>query len=178
MSNKVEDLDIKTAHTTFLMMLLTSKNFDPNNIKIDEKSYKNILIYYIGYMTIKDSKYVKINSVNPLYFIFNDVNGYFDEINGNKYLTLAPTAGSKEKMKRYEELWKKIRDLIRSVTKNSYDYDEKYVKIKFNYDSELPLNIMIETASLIIVVKAVFHENNKYYPQDFLEECLYKLQII
>ena len=67
-----------------------------NNIKIDEKSYKNILIYYIGYVTIKDSKYIKIN-VNPLYLIFDKVNGYFEEINGNKYLTIVPTNESKEK---------------------------------------------------------------------------------
>ena len=52
------------------------------------------------------------------------------------------------------------------------------MKIKFNYDNELPLNRMIEIASLIIVVKAVFHENNKFYPQVFLDECLYKLKII
>ena len=70
------------------------------------KSYtKNILIYYIGYMTIKDSKYVKINSVNSLYLIFNKVNGYFEEINGNNYLTLVPTNENKEKIKKYEELW-------------------------------------------------------------------------
>ena len=87
-------------------------------------------------MTIKDSKYVKINSVNPLYLIFNEVNGYLEEINGNKYLTLDPTNESKEKIKRYEELWSKIRDLIRSITKNSDDYDEKYMKIKFNSDHE------------------------------------------
>ena len=49
--------------------------FGPDNIKIDEKSYKNIFIYYIGYVMIKDSKYVKINSVNPLYLIFRKVNG-------------------------------------------------------------------------------------------------------
>ena len=81
-------------------------------------------------MTIKDSKYVKINSINPLYLIFNKVNGYFEEINGNKYLTLVPTNENKEK--KYEELWSKIRDLIRSITKNSDDYNEKYMKIKFN----------------------------------------------
>ena len=40
---------------------------------------------------IKDSKYVKINSVNLLYLIFSKVNGYFAEINKNKYLTLVPT---------------------------------------------------------------------------------------
>ena len=77
--------------------IIKIKTFDPNKIKIDEKSYKNILIYYIGYVTIKDSKYVKINSVNPLYLIFNKVNGYFEEINGNKYLTIVPTNESKER---------------------------------------------------------------------------------
>ena len=48
------------------------ENFDPNNIKLDEKSYKNIPIYDIGYVTIKE--YININSVNPLYLIFRKVN--------------------------------------------------------------------------------------------------------
>ena len=73
-----------------------------NNIKIDEKSYKNILIYYIEYVTIKE--YVKIYSVNPLYLIFRYVNGYFEEINGNRYLTLVLANESKEKIKKYKEL--------------------------------------------------------------------------
>ena len=67
--------------------------------KMDEKSKKDILIYYIGYVTINDSKYVKITSVNPLYFIFNKVSGYLEEINENKYLTLTPSNESKEKIK-------------------------------------------------------------------------------
>ena len=75
------------------------KKIDPNNIKIDENSYIDILLFHIAYVTIKDLKYVKINSVNPLYLIFNKVNGYFEEINGNKYLTLAPTNETKEKRK-------------------------------------------------------------------------------
>ena len=48
---------------------------------------------------IKDLKYMKINTVNPLYLIFNRVNRYFEEINGNKYLMLVPTSGSKENFK-------------------------------------------------------------------------------
>ena len=55
--------------------------FDPNNIKLGEKSYKSSLIYYIVYMMIKDSKYIKINSVNALYPIIKKVNEYFKEIN-------------------------------------------------------------------------------------------------
>ena len=100
------------------------------------------------------------------------MNGYFEDIDGNKYLTLVPTNKSKEKIKKYEELWSKIRDLIRSITKNSDDYDEKYMKIKLNTDDELPLNKAIE---MITAVRAIFLENNKYYPQVFLDESLYKL---
>ena len=59
----------------------------------------------------------------------------------------------------------KIRDLIRSITKNSDDYDEKYMKIKFNSGDELSLNKTIEIPIMTIVIRAVFHGNNKYYPQ-------------
>ena len=47
--------------------------------------------------------------------------------------------------------------------------------MKFNSDDELPLNKTIGILSMIIVVRVVFHENNKYYPHVFLDECLYKL---
>ena len=55
-------------------MILLIKNFNLNNVKIDEKSYKNILIYYIGCVMIEVLKYLKVSSVNPLYLIFSKVN--------------------------------------------------------------------------------------------------------
>ena len=58
-------------------------------------------------MTIK--KDLKIHSVKPLYLIFDDVNGYFEETKKHKYLTLVPTNESKEKINKYEEPWIKIR---------------------------------------------------------------------
>ena len=61
MSNKVTDITIKDHTYYFFNDVINIKVFDPNNIKIDEKSHKNILIYYIGCVAIKDSKYVKIN---------------------------------------------------------------------------------------------------------------------
>ena len=66
-------------------------------LKNIEKSHKNFFICYIEYATIK--KDLIIHSVNPLYLIFGNVNGYFEEINGKKYLTLVPTNESKEKIK-------------------------------------------------------------------------------
>ena len=57
MSNKFEDINIKNHTYYFFDDIIYIKNFDPNDIKIDEKSYKNILIYYIGYVMIKDLEY-------------------------------------------------------------------------------------------------------------------------
>ena len=76
MSNKHKDIDIKNWTYYFFNDIINIENFSPNDIKIDEKSYKNILIYYIGYVTIKE--FVKIYSVNRLYLIFRNVNGYFE----------------------------------------------------------------------------------------------------
>ena len=84
------------------------------------------------------------------------MNGYFEENNGNKNLTLVRTNETKEKIKKYEELWSKIRELIRPITKNSDDYDEKYMKNKFNSDDELPLNKMIEIPTKTMIVRAIF----------------------
>ena len=52
------------------------------------------------------------------------------------------------------------------------------MKIKFNSHDELLINKTIEIPSMIILIKAVFHANDKYYPQVFLDECVYKLLII
>ena len=95
------------------------------------------------------------------------------EFNKSKYLILVPT--SKEKIRKFEELWSKSRNLITSMTKNSDDYDEKYMKIKFNSDGKLLLNRMIEIPSLIILFRAIFDENNNYYLQVFLDEYFYQL---
>ena len=67
MSHKFKDRSMKNHTYYFFDDIINIKNFDPNNIKIDEKLNKNILIYYNGYVTIKGLKYVKINIVNPLY---------------------------------------------------------------------------------------------------------------
>ena len=71
-------------------------------------------------------------------------------------------------------MWSKIIDLIKSITKKSDDYDEKYMKIKFNLDNLLPLNETIEIPSMIIALRAAFYENSKYYPQLLFDKSFYK----
>ena len=65
----------------------------------------------------------------------------------------------------------------RSINRNSddFDYDEKYMKIKLNSDDELSINKIVEFLIITIFVRAISLENNKYYPQVFLDECLHKI---
>ena len=65
-------------------------------------------------------------------------------------------------------------DTLKNLMKVSIEEEEKYMKIKFNSDGELPLSKTTESFSMIIVVTAFFYEN-KYYPQVLLDECLYQL---
>ena len=94
----VKDINIKNRTYYFFNDIIRIENFDVNNIKIDEKLYKNILIYYIRYVTIKKDQ--NVYSVNPLYLGFNKMNGCFEGINGNKYLTLVLTNESENKIKK------------------------------------------------------------------------------
>ena len=77
------------------------------NIK---NSYNNILTYHIGYITFQNLRCIKTNSVDCLHLYINKINGYFEEM-------LVSTDASKE-MKKYEELWSKIKDIIRLKTNN------------------------------------------------------------
>ena len=81
-------------------------------------------------------------------------------------------------LKKYEELESKVRDFTVSITNNSDNYDDKYIKINFNSDDDLPLKKTLELYNMTIVVIFIFQEDNKYYKQAFLNECLYKLMFV
>ena len=82
--------------------MINIKNFDPSLIKKDKKSYQNIGIYYIGYITIKSiSDYENIKRVNPLYLIIGIVDKYIEENNGNKYLIFASPDINKKVLEKY-----------------------------------------------------------------------------
>ena len=85
----IKQINIKNQTYCFFNDMINIKDVDPNLIKIDKKSYKNIGIYHIGYITIKRiSDYENINSVNPLYLMIGEVDGYIEENNENKYLKI------------------------------------------------------------------------------------------
>ena len=72
----IKQINIKSRTYYFFNDMINIKEFDSSLLKIDKKSYKNIVIYYIGYITMKSiSDYENINSVNPLYLIISEVDG-------------------------------------------------------------------------------------------------------
>ena len=82
----IKHINIKNCTYYFFNDMINIRNFDSSLLKIDKKIIQKIGIYYIGYIPIKSiSDYENINSVNPLYLIIAEVDGYIEENNGNKY---------------------------------------------------------------------------------------------
>ena len=96
--------------------MINTKDFDPSLIEIDKKSYKNISIYHIEYITIKSiSDCENINSVNSSYLMIGEVDGCIEENNENKYLTFASTNKSKKVLEKYARLWDEIKYHIQAI---------------------------------------------------------------
>ena len=113
--------------------IIDLENFDAGLLKIDKKSYKDINIYNIGYVTKKKiSNCMNINSANPLYLGITHANGYIEEKDMNKYLVFDSADENKELLKNSNDVFNGIRDKIKEINNNECDYEKDYMKIKFN----------------------------------------------
>ena len=152
MGNIIE-INMKNRTYYFFDDMTNIANFHPNLLKIDKKLYKNIDIYYIGCITMKDSDYVKINSVNPLYLIIDKIEGHFEEKNGNKYLILDSTDKNKKVLIKYKNLWDGIKNSIEKANNKLGEYRKDFMKIKFNSDDNLPLNKTLKLHNITIIIR-------------------------
>ena len=99
---EVKQINIKYRSYYFYNDIIDLKNVDARLLKIDKKLYKDIDIYYIGYITKKKiDDCENISSVNPLYLIIDHAIGYIEEKKGNKYLIFDSVDESKELLKKY-----------------------------------------------------------------------------
>ena len=106
----------------------------------------------------------------------NHATGYIEEKNGNKYLIFYSVDENKEVLKKYADVWDGIKNKIKAINDGKeYDYLKDYMKIKFNSDDELPLNKPLESNAMTIIIRSVFEEDDKFYPQLFLDDTLYEL---
>ena len=95
------------------------KTLVPKTIK---KVGKYIDIYYINYITTKN--HLNVHSVNPFYLVFNKIDGYVEENNGNKSLVFVSTSKSKEILTKYTEVWNKSKSLIETVDDNQVNIED------------------------------------------------------
>ena len=137
-----------------------------------------ISIYNTGYITIKKIDDCEtIYSVNTLYLLVNHANEYTEEKGVNEYLIFDSTDENKELLKKYNDVWNGIKNKIEEVNSGEYDCEKDYMKIKFNSDDDLTLNKPLRFHSMTIIIRSVFEEEGKLYPQVFLDDTLYELNV-
>ena len=171
---EVKQIEIKNGTYYFYNDMINLKSVKVNLLKINKKSYKNIGIYNIGCITInKTDDYESIYSVNPLYLQVNHAN---EEKNGNEYSIFDDSVDeNKELFKKYSDGWNGIKNKIEEISVCEYDYEKDFMKIKFNSDEDLPLNKPLKFYAMNIIIRSVFEEDGKLYPQVFLDDALYKV---
>ena len=162
----LRQVNIKNRQSYFFNSMTNIKNFEPSLLIIDKISLKSTdsVIY--------DIKYFKnLDSANSLYLIFNNVDGYIEESNENKYLIFASTDKNKEALKNFTELWNEIKYQIKMIRGNNpIEYGKDFMKINFKSDDNLPLSKILSIPMCIITVGSAFKENSNYYPQVHLNE--------
>ena len=181
----VESLKIKYTSYYFWNDIVYLDDFDVDLIKmVKRKSRIGVDIYYIGYVVNKPQ--YDINSVNPLYLIIRNLVGRIGKKEGSSDRYLVVDESNKKVINVFDKLWKFIKDEINRLIKrndkitfgNAKNKISEYNKLRFSSDVDLPLNTQIQFHSLTLVINCVIEKGNKYYPEIYLDECLYKTDIL
>ena len=168
-------MDIKSKTNYNWDYIVYINDFDVNTLEIIKRGSRiGVNIYYNQYVLELNYDY---NSRNPLYFVINCLIGYIEKIEGSsdKYLVVAKSIRNKDIISVPDKVWGSIENKI-NPKPNIYPNDieiEDYDKFRFNSDIDLPLDTSIEFHSLVKSVSCVIEKDNKYYPEIYLDECLY-----
>ena len=95
----------------------------------------------------------------------------------NKYFIFDSTDANKKLLKKYSDVWNGIQNKIEEVSSGKCDYEKDYMKIKFNSEDDLPLNKPLKFHNMTNIIRSVFEEDGTLYPQVFLDDTLYELNI-
>ena len=105
----------------------------------------------------------------------NNANGYIEEKDSNRYLVFDLTDKNKKLFKKYSDVFNGIMSKIREIDDDWLEYSKDYMKIRFSSDDNLPLNKPLTFYNMTVIIRCVFSEDNKLYPQVFLDEALFSL---
>ena len=172
-----KQLDIKNKTYYFYNNLINVSNFEPVNLKLDKKTWKDIDIYYLGYVDKSKPSEWRINSVNPLFVIFNKVFCFVGRKNSIKYSKIDKGMGnlSDSILNKWEQVFSSIKYHINKTDNIDVNFDSDYDKIKFVTGDSLPLGKLIYFPTLTVVIRCVFKQGDIFYPQDYLDDALYQL---
>ena len=156
----IEPLKIKTQANYNWDDIIYINDFDEDSLEIIKRGSKiGVNIYYFEY-----------NNLRPFYFVINRLISYIKEIEGSSdiYLVVLTSLRNKNIMYALDKIWESVKDQINPNIKIK-DCD----KFRFNSYIDLPLNTTIEFRSLVINVSCIIKKDYEYYPEIYLDECLY-----
>ena len=156
----IKPLKIKTQDNYNCYDIIYLNDFNDNSLEIIKRESKmGVNIYYIKYSTLR-----------PFYFVINRLIGYIEEIEGSsdKYLVVSSSLRNSNITSVLNKIWRSIENKINPIIKI-----KDCNKFRFNSDINLPLNTTIEFRSLVINVSCIIKKDNEYYPEIYLDECLY-----
>ena len=172
---EIKQINIKNRTYYFYNDIINLDEFDGSKIKVDRKNFNDIGIYYLGYEYKKKiTECNEINSVNPLYLKIKDMKGQFKKGKGDNvwYLIIF---GDADVLRNFANIWKSIRAKIEENTGGIVQYDKDYMRIKFESNDNLPIDNIVNMHQVTIIIRSVFAQNGKFYPQLFLDDALYEL---
>ena len=155
----ITSLNVENKIFTYPTKLINTLDFDLKKLSIQKiKDDDETCFYYINY-----DKY-------HFCLIIDNLKGYFKITDDDKYLTIIFMSESQKMM--YETIWEEIKKLINSEIS---DYSKDYTVFKFDSNDVLHLDSIINIHSLAIIIRYVFKDDNKHYPQIYIHSCLYEL---
>ena len=172
---ELKQINIKNRTYYFYNDIINLDEFDGSKIKADQKKFNDIDIYYLGYeYKRKITERNEINSVNPLYLKIKDMKGQFKKGKGDNvwYVIIF---GDADVLRIFANIWKSNMAKIEENTGVIVQYDKNYMRIKFESNENLPTDNIANIHLVTIIIRSVFAQNGKCYPQLLLDDGLYKL---
>ena len=170
---KIKKIIIKNRTYYFYNDIINLDEFDGSRIRVNKKDFNDIDIYDLGYEhKKKNSECNVINSVNPLYLKIINMNGQFEKGKDDAWHLVISDK---------DDVYKKLVDILEGIknkiTKSTWyvvEYDNDYMKIKFESKNIFPADKDVNIYIVTIIIRAIFAKDGKYYPQLFLDDGLYK----
>ena len=172
---EIKQIIIKNRTYYFNNDIINLDEFDGSKIKVDKKIFNDINIYDLGCEYKKKiTQCYEINSVNLLYLSIKDMKGQFKKGKSDNvwYLIIF---GDADVLRKFANIWKSIRAKIEENTGGIVQYDKNYMRIKFESNDNLPTDNIINMHQVTIIIRSIFAQNGKFYPQLFSDDALYEL---